>query len=168
MHPPMTDSHTKCLGIGVPAVVYGASSRSGGSKAVATHALGHRRAVGPPSSTSSSSAMCASRPPPRSHARTRSTTPGRLRRSRTSEMGRMAPQGTPRICLRGEPGRPDHPGRVLPRSGLRHGPRINGFASGGSRHAPPKPVISQCCNVFGPSSFPKTSRAFRPFPVHTR
>jgi hypothetical protein len=43
----MTDSHTKCLGIGVPAVVFGVSSRSSGSKAVATHALGHRRAVGP-------------------------------------------------------------------------------------------------------------------------
>jgi len=41
----------------------------------------------------------------------------------------------------------------------------NGFASQGSRYG--KPVISQCCNVFEPSPFPKTSRAFRPSPVHT-
>jgi Nucleotidyl transferase AbiEii toxin, Type IV TA system len=59
------------------------------------------------------------------HPRTRRTASGRLRRSRTSEMGRMAPQGTPRIRMRGEPRRPDHPGRRLPRLGLCARPRID-------------------------------------------
>jgi hypothetical protein len=46
-------------------------------------------------------------------------------------------------------------------------PATNGFVSGASRHASQEPVISQCCKVFGTSPIPKTSRAFRPFPVHT-
>jgi hypothetical protein len=47
-------------------------------------------------------------------------------------------------------GRPS--GYLAAESGLE--PASNGLASGGSRHTSPKPVISQCRNVFGPSSFP--------------
>ena len=50
---------------------------------------------------------------------------GRLRRSRTSEMGRMAPQGAPRIRLRGEPRRPDQPRYPVPRFRLCPRPRVD-------------------------------------------
>jgi hypothetical protein len=43
-------------------------------------------------------------------------------------------------------------GYLAAQSGLE--PARNGFASGGSRHTSPKPVISQYRNAFGPSSFP--------------
>jgi len=64
------------------------------------------------------------RTPSLRYPRTRRTAPRRLRRSRTSEMGRMAQQGTPRIRLRGKPRRPDRPGRLLSRFRLCQRPRI--------------------------------------------
>jgi len=57
------------------------------------------RILGEPASTPTNSPLGLGRhPPPRRHPQTH-TTPSRLRRSRTSEVGRMA-QGKPRICLR--------------------------------------------------------------------